>query len=188
MAELVDHLERFLGPIQEGWNLDVDGVKMPFQIVRFDKGSGPGTISFSTLGLSRLGLPSPASSQVIRHELLFLAPDNLRDGPIPSLLQQVAMDALNGKRALLRGDVLGPQGPLLPGSPMEALYVGMPVYFPDEFGSCEVEGDSVVIAWLIPISKSEATYVADHGWPAFEDCLVESDPDLTDVYRSSMSL
>jgi hypothetical protein len=98
------------------------------------------------------------------------------------------MEALNGNRALLRGEVLGPQGPLLPGSLMEALYVGIPVYFPDEFGSCAVGGDSVVIAWLIPISKSEATYVADHGWPAFEKRLVEIDPDLTDVFRSSMNL
>jgi len=186
MAELVEHLERYLGPIQEGWSIDADGLKLPFQVVRFDQGSGSGTISFSTLGLSRHALPSPASRQLIRHELLLLAPDSLRAGPIPSLLQQVALETLASGRALLRGDVLGPRGPLVPGSSMEAFYVGMPVYFPDEFATCEVEGESVVIAWLIPISRSEAAFVTEHGWPAFEERLVATDPDLTDVDRPSL--
>jgi hypothetical protein len=188
MAGLVEHFERFLGSIQLGWTHDADGVEMPFQVVRFEKGSGSGTVGFARLGLSRHGLPSVTSGREIRHQLLLLVPDSLRDGPMPALLHQVGMRALTSERALLRGDVLGPQGPLLPGSSMVALYVGMPVYFPDEFGSCEEDGHSVVIAWLIPISKLEAGYVARHGWGAFEERLVEADPDLTDAYRPSMDL
>ena len=186
MAGLIDHLERFLGPIELGWTHDADNVEMPFQVVRFGQGSGPGTVSFSTLGLSRYGLPSSTSGREIRHELLMIMPDSLRDGPVPSLLHQVGMDVLTTERPLLRGDVIGPKGPLVPGSSMEALYVGIPVYFPDEFGACQEDGHSVVIAWLIPISAQEAAYVGRQGWEAFEDRLVEADPDLTDVYRASL--
>lgn len=188
MSGLVEHLERFLGPIEVGWSCDPDGIEMPFKIVRFSYGSGPGTVSFCTLGLSRYGLRSTTSGREIRHEFLMVLPDSLRDGPAPSVLHQVGMDVLVSNRALLRGDVLGPQGPLFPGSSMEALYVGMPVYFPDEFASCREEEDAVVIAWLIPISAREANYVARLGWDSFEDRLVEADPDLTDVYRRSLAI
>lgn len=185
---LVEHLERFLGPLQLGWAVDADGFKMPFQVVRFEKGSGPGTISLATLGLGRHLLTSPTSGREIRHELLILAMKGMESGAIPSLLHQVGSAALRGHRALLRGDVIGPHGPLVAGSSMEALYVTAPVYFPDEFATYADAEGPVVIAWLVPISASEADYVARHGWSAFEDRLVEQDPDLTDFARQAMRL
>jgi hypothetical protein len=62
---------------------------------------------------------------------------------------------------------------------MEALYAAVPVYLPDEFGQF---GD-VVIVWLVPVSRSEADFVFVRGWPAFEERLIDIDPDLTDVDR-----
>ncbi|WP_284753254.1 hypothetical protein [Arthrobacter sp. efr-133-R2A-120] len=47
---LIEHFEQVLGQIEVGWRDDADGRGMPFQIVRFPQGSGPGTISFTTLG------------------------------------------------------------------------------------------------------------------------------------------
>jgi hypothetical protein len=188
MAVLVDHFERYLGPIQEGWAVDADGAQMPFQIVRFDHGSGPHTVSFATLGLGRYPLPSPSTGRAIRHELLMLAPERLARGPLPSLIQQIGTAAIAGRRALLRGDVIGPHGPVVAGSQMGAFYVAMPAYFPDDFATCECEEGSVVIAWLVPISATEAEYVARRGWEAFEDRLVEQDPDLTDFGRQPMRL
>lgn len=117
-----------------------------------------------------------------------VVPESLTAGPVPSLLHQVAMNALAQQSALLRGDVLGPQGPILPESSMEAFYVGMPVYFPDDFSTCEEQGRTIVIAWLIPISRTEADFVFNHGWSAFEDQLVDHDPDLTDPLRPSLQL
>jgi hypothetical protein len=38
MATLIDHLERFCGPILHGWANDPDGRKMPFQIVQMESG------------------------------------------------------------------------------------------------------------------------------------------------------
>jgi hypothetical protein len=185
---LVEHFEKGLGQIEVGWSVDADGRRMPFQIVRFPQGSGPGTISFATLGLGRYPLTSPDPDIEIRHELLMLAPESLRDGVLPSLIQQVGEETIHSQRPLLRGDVIGPRGPLIPGSQMEALYVTLPVYFPDEFATCEEDDHTIVIAWLVPISAGEAHYIVHHGWADFEDRLVEQDPDLTDFGRQPIRL
>lgn len=161
---------------------------MPFQVVRYDQGSGPGTIGFSTLGLGRFPLSSPTSGRAIRHELLMIAPKTMESSAIPSLLLQVGSAAVKGRRALVRGDVIGPYGPLLPGTSLEALYVTSPVYFPDDFAIFEGDDQPVVIAWLAPISASEANYVASHGWDAFEGRLAEQGPNLTDFGREAMHL
>ena len=64
----------------------------------------------------------------------------------------------------------------------------MPAYFPDDFATFEGGHDPIVIAWLVPISRAEASFVAQRGWGAFEDVLVEQNPDLTDFYRGSTKL
>ncbi|MBO0745953.1 MAG: suppressor of fused domain protein [Candidatus Dormibacteraeota bacterium] len=182
---LVDHLERYLGEIEGGWSVDKDGHDMPFQVVRFPRGSGSGTVSFATLGLSRYPQPS-YSGKEIRQELLMIVPDRLRDGPVPGLLQQIGMEVLAAARPLLRGEVIGPRGSLVAGSPMEAVYAAIPVYFPDDFAVYEGDDEPIVIAWLVPISAREASYVKQYGWEAFEQHLAETDPDLTDVFRPSL--
>lgn len=185
LVSLVDHLERYLGEIEAGWSRDADGREMPFQVARFPRGSGDGTVSFTTLGLSRHALRSPSGKE-IRHELMMIVPDRLRDGSIPGLLQQIGMEVLAATRPLLRGDVIGPRGELVAGSGLDAIYAAIPVYLPDDFAVYEDNSQQVAIVWLVPISAREASYVRTRGWKAFEDRLVESDPDLTDIFRPSL--
>jgi hypothetical protein len=188
VTTLVDHFERVLGPIHTGWSVDPDGAPMPFQIVRFAGGADADSVGYSTLGLSRYPLSSPTSGREIRQELLMLAPDSLSPDRVVSLLLQVGSTALRARRALLRGDVIGPAGALVPQSSLTALYVTMPVYFPDAFATFTDEDGDVVIAWLVPISTREADFVSRRGWDAFEDKLVDQDPDLVDFTRAGMSL
>lgn len=187
--DLVEHFERTLGPIEYGWSVDPDGAKMPFQIVRFTRGSAPESVSYSTLGLSRKALPSPNSQQLIRHELLMLAPESLAPDHIASILHQVGEMVIKRGRALLRGDVIGPAGALVFGATVTALYVTSPSYFPEDFAVFDAgEHGAVVIAWLVPITDCEADYASNHGWDAFEDKLVEQDPDVVDFHRPEMTL
>lgn len=183
---LPSHLEAYLGPIEAGWQKNADGAEMPFQVARFAKGSGEGTISFATLGLSNHALDG--KTKKIHQELLMIMPETLRDGPVPGILQQVGAAALSSNRALLRGDILGPRGQLFPNSSMEALYVSIPVYLPDEFAVYAQGRNEIVMAWLVPISGSEARFAHKHGWREFEDRLAEIDPDLTDAYRQPVPL
>jgi hypothetical protein len=106
---------------------------------------------------------------------------------LPSILQQVAVEAVRRGLAYLRGDVLGPRGLLFSGTTLEALYVSIPVYFPDAFATARTEKlGEVIFAWLIPITRSESDYVFSNGWHRFEEKLVLEDPDLLDVFRLSV--
>lgn len=183
---LIDHFERVLGPIEVGWSTGPDGLPMPFQIVRFAGGSDEDSMGYSTLGLHRTPLISPVSGRAIRQELLMLAPRAMPPEHVASVLFQVGSRVLATGQPLLRGHVLGPAGPVVPGSTLTALYVTMPVYFPDDFATFPDPSGDVVIAWLAPISTAEAGYVGRHGWEAFEDQLVEHDPDLVDFERPSL--
>ena len=70
---------------------------------------------------------------------------------------------------------------------MEAIYVSLPIYFPDEFSVYSQNEIDIAIAWLIPISRSEARYVRERGWRDFEQRLAEIDPDLVNVYREPLT-
>ena len=187
MAKLVEHLEKHLGRIEKGWDRTPDRDDIPFQVIACRGGAHAGVRAFSTLGLSSQGLRSAVSEKVIHQELFLAVPETFGEANLPALLQQVGLEAIEANLAYLRGDVIGPRGPLLDGKTFEALYVAMPVYFPDSFGACRLSDSvTVVIAWLIPITKREAAFVARQGWGAFEDRLVRTDPNLFDLDRGSI--
>jgi hypothetical protein len=189
MHTLIDHFEAHLGPIETGWDTNELGERTPFLVVRFGRGPVECSITFATLGLSNTALTSPLSGKRIRHELVVVVPAGLRVSNIPGILQQVAEEALAAGRPYLRGEVIGPRGPLFEGTRMEALYVASPVYFPDSFAYFESSVlNTVVLAWLVPITANEARFVWEHGWDAFEDRLVELDPDLVDIHRDEVPL
>ncbi|MCB0918705.1 MAG: suppressor of fused domain protein [Actinobacteria bacterium] len=186
MSNVVEHLERHLGPISYGWATEADGERLPFQVARFDLVPIQGVTAYSTVGFGRFPLHSTASGSRMRLELLMMVQADQADGPFPAILQDLAGELLSSGHAILRGDVIGPRGPLISGSDMQALYAARPVYLPDEFATAYEDGESVNIVWMVPITEDEAVFVADQGWSAFEDLLVERDPELTDFNRSSL--
>jgi hypothetical protein len=103
---------------------------------------------------------------------------------LQSVLEFVARQLAEGRDPLTRGDVIGPAGPLVPGSPMEALYVCQPTYFPDDVATFPLaEGGIGRLWWLIPIHASEARLIEGRGAESFEDLLVSEDPDLLSLDR-----
>ncbi len=185
---MVEHAERFLGPVQRGWSTDPDGGSMPFQIVEYEHGSDPESVAYSTLGLSRAGLVSPTSGREIRQELLMVLRRSVPADVALSLLWQVGLTVLESGEALLRGHVVGPAGRLAPETDLTALYVTTPVYFPDELAWFAGADGDVAVAWLVPIGTEEAQLVLERGWDRFEDLVEEQDPDLVDLQRPSMRL
>jgi hypothetical protein len=186
MKNLPQHLESFLGPIEGGWK-DADGTDWPFYVLRFSGGPVANAVTYTTLGLHSTPMLSPVSGMQIRHELLIMARPAFCDRNIPAILHQVGMDAVSTNRPYLRGEVIGPRGELLEGTKMEALYVTLPVYFPDSFATyTSPEGRSCVFAWLVPITCKEAEFVRHKGWERFEDELYRSNPNLIDLKRESI--
>jgi hypothetical protein len=184
---VIAHLENFCGPIVHGWRGDPDGKKMPFQIVQMERGPISGTTTYSTLGLGKIPLPARNSDKIIRHERVMLSRSNAVPGNLPALLQQVAMEAVQRKFAYLRGEIIGPRGQLFNNSTVTALYVSIPVYFPEGFTGVDDDVGRVIFAWLIPITDQEASLVNQVGWSEFETRLEAQDPDLLDFKRMSIA-
>ena len=105
-------------------------------------------------------------------------------GNAAGLLFQLAAGLIAHGRGLLRGEVIGPRGPLFGSGPMTALYAAIPVYLPEGFAICDTGTVTVVMTWLVPITDAEADYVRTHGWSAFEEALVTEDPDLVNLSRN----
>jgi Suppressor of fused protein (SUFU) len=183
--DLVGHLESHLGAIIEGWSEAEKGSQPPFQVVRFEDQPMKGTATFTTLGLSNVILGQHSKSS-IRLELVFCCYDRFITWDIPKLLTSIGNQILLSKEAYMRGQVLGPAGPLFKDCSLEALYCARPVYFPETFQEYQSTNPSTFFVWLIPITKREATYVGLEGWSQFEDILVEKNPDLLDLERESV--
>lgn len=187
MNKFMQFLEEHLGEIRYAWSEDEFGEKLPFQIVKFSKGPFQGTTTYSTLGLSNHILKSSVSEKEILQELIIVSDSRFGDENIPSILQQVGLSILKNHSSLLRGEVIGPYGPLFDDSRLEALYSSIPVYFPDKFHTFAIDKkSSIVMTWLIPITSEEARFINFNGWDKFEDILEEIDPDLVDFYRESI--
>jgi hypothetical protein len=154
-----------------------------FQVIECGDGFGPGTTAYATLGLSRHTLHSRASGRVIRQELIIAARES---GPtmFPGILQQVGMEVLESHHAPSARRGVGTARTVAAGFGETALYVSMPAYLPDDSWTCPSEEGDVHLAWLVPVTTSEAEYVTAHGWSAFADRLVEVDPDLLDLRRA----
>ncbi|TQJ36759.1 suppressor of fused domain protein [Arthrobacter sp. SLBN-122] len=182
MAHLVEHFERYLGTISEGWSKDADGNPQHAQVVKFADGPLDGVTAYSTLGLSRHELALPGKAPV-RMELLILVRRGHFERYVPSIMQQLVQEVIHEGRAPLRGEVMGPRGALDPDTGLEAFYFGVPVYQPEAFATCEDSEGPIVISWLVPLFPAEASFVATRGWPALEDLLIQNDPDVTDWRR-----
>jgi hypothetical protein len=178
---LIAHVERELGPIMRGLTSDrTPGI--PVAII--EDRPVPGATAYCTLGLSKHCFHS-AAGRKFRQELLGCSWHRFDELAPEAILSAVAEELLATHTALVRGEVIGPRGPLVAGSALEALYCSQPVYFSDALATFAGSEPATVFVWLVPISAAEARYVADRGWSAFEDHLVARDPDLLDLLRPS---
>jgi len=173
---LIGHLEKYLGRITGGWSGEALG-GAPFQIALFEKVPIRDCVGYVTVGLSEHEVRSRVSGKPIRQELMIVV-----RGGVPAaadLLRQIGQEIVGSGSPLLRGDIVGPRGPLWSNSRLEAFYAALPVYFPDALAECDLGGEKkCAIVWLIPISRNETAFVGSHGWAAFERLLVRSNPDL----------
>ena len=181
---LVEHLEAHLGDIAGEWDVDPGGSELPFRIVHYaGDGGGPapaGMEVFSTLGLSDFTLGELGA----RIELLMIAPRRLTSGTIPPILLHAGVLPIDADDAPDLGDTYTEVAELGEVSPMDALYVGRPLYQPAGFSPFDNGSERVVFWWLIPVYDDEAAFVEEEGWEAFEQLMWDLDVDPTDFTRS----
>jgi hypothetical protein len=165
---------------------DSNGDRLPFQIVRFAGVPVEGATTFTTLGLSRVPLQD-LDGRSFHQELIFGCHKRFESWNIPALLQQLGHQALSAGRVFLRGESVGPRGPLFPSSSLEGIYFALPVYWPDDLSVFKPGADGAIqMSWALPVFPSELDLVRRHGCSQFEDVLSAEDPDLLDLTRGAV--
>lgn len=183
--DLVEHLERHLGPLDAGWKPRGEADE-GIRVVRFADQPEPGVTTYVTLGLSRRPLPMPGGRQV-RQELLFVADDRAPAEQVASFLMTFAEWVAGRGRALLRGDVVGPGPSLIPEVACDSIYAAIPVLHEDGLATFPGSEPPTVIVWAMPLRRSEAELVRERGWESFEDLLERRPPDFADLDRPAVA-
>jgi hypothetical protein len=187
VADLIEHLESFLGLITGGSRGD-DATPEGVQVAWF----GPdvpfgGVTTLVTVGLSRrhLGLPNGGA---LHQELVMHVPTDDYPARAAGLLFQVAGEMVRRRAGLQHGQVIGPRGPLFPGSQTTAMVATSPRYLPESFAVCHTESVPVVLVWLIPITTGEAEVIQTSGWGTLEQAFAAQNPGLADPARAEVAL
>ena len=173
---IIDHLESYLGTIERGWG------ELKLQVAKFAGAPDKGVSTFCTLGLSRTPLPM-RDGRLVRQELLMSVAARYQDSAVAGFLLAFSEYVLSKNRALLRGDVVGPAAPLIPGVLASAVYCAMPVFFPDEFATFRGSDPPTVLVWLVPQPAAEAEFARRVGWDRYETTLEEGEVDFWNLDR-----
>ena len=183
---IIDHFERFLGPIQESWQLMQDGEKCPFQVVRCT-GRVENTSIFCTLGLGNHSFKETLdlTGQPVRHELLIAIPESFGTGTIPALVQQLGVISLERHKAFLRGEVIGGSHFVFSGLQFRGFYASTPSFVEgDDFDIyVRQDGQPVVMIWMIPVYEREIEFIRTQGWNRFEDLIIMKNLDPVELLR-----
>jgi len=184
---LQDHLGRYLGPIAASWQRPSRVGEPSVQLLRFDNKPSKGLTTMTTLGLSKFALRSRSGTQ-FRQELVLSCGDCANGAKVKPLLDLVADELITEGRALSRGDLLGPHGPLIPGAEVTALYATIPVFYPSAFAQWNGSTPPTIFVQLIPITTDEAELRRKREPEEFEKYLEMADPDVFDFARRSTLL
>lgn len=119
----------------------------------------------------------------IRQELVFTAYRNFQSEQIASFLSTFAEYLVSANKALLHGDFIGPETPIIFGTVLNSIYSTVPMIFEEDFAVFHDSSPPTVFVWIIPIHEEEANYIRFNGWDKFEDLLEREDPELWDLTR-----
>lgn len=180
--KLIEHLEDHLGIISSGWGDQKR--ENGLQVVYFKDQPFEDINTYATVGLSDIELSMDGSST--RQELIFVAYRNFSGDMIASFLITLAESMVASNKALLRGDVIGPSGPIIFGSALNSIFSAPPMIFPESFANIHGTGPVIILPWIIPIHEEEANFVRLYGWTKFEELLERENPELWDLRRSSI--
>lgn len=180
---LIAHIEKHLGKIDKGWKLKND--QLTIQVARFTNQPFEGVATYVTLGLSDHLLNLKEGKDVLQ-ELVFSTYDKYPSEQIASFMVTFAEYILSRKKALLRGDVVGPSSSLIPGVSVSGIYSSIPVFFDDDFYIYEGSLLPTALVWLIPLLSYECDFVKQNGWNSFEDMLESKDPYFFDLNRMAV--
>jgi suppressor of fused protein SUFU len=183
---LIEHLESYLGTMAGGSSGD-GSTPQGVQVVWFPDAPWAGVTTLVTLGLSRRHLALPDGEAM--HQELMMHVRNDHASYAVGLLFQVAGQMVDRRSALRHAQLIGPHGPVFPGSRLTAMVAISPHYMPERFEVCRLEEDvPAVFAWMVPITTGEADMLRTSGWESLQKAFAAQDPDLADPARPEIAL
>jgi hypothetical protein len=175
------HYAQFLGEPSTGYLVKLkEHPEGQYDIAQYEDVPWKGAVTLATCGFSDVPL------HMFRQELVLLCYERFVSKDLILMLAGVMEMVADSQHPLLQGRVLVPwlnDESLMENTTMSSLYSAVPTYFPDEFQIMRDAEESIDVGWLIPIHRSEADWIKEHGWEAFESRLVELDPDVIDLTR-----
>jgi hypothetical protein len=182
-SPVIRHVETHLGLIDPAvgywaWNR-ADGSCL--QLVAFRNQPRAGATSLCSLGLGHHQFCSPRGH--VRQELILTCWDRFVSDDLARLVPVAADYALDGHVALSPGRVLGPAGPLITGSGLQALLCLEPFLHHASFAVCTDTQPATELIWLVPISVDEAREAAN-GHGVLLSRWEQEGVDLLDWYRA----
>jgi hypothetical protein len=178
---LPEHYERHLGSIARGWHDEEQ--KHGIQIVSFENQPEVGVNTFATLGLSQYAFKQTTKPEIAQ-ELLISVSNKFSADAIAGFLISLSEYVVRRDKALLRGEVIGRDNPIVAKSMLTAIYVTNPSMFDKSLTEFASALRPTVFAYLVPITSGEAALVRELGWRWFEEQLRIQNPDICDFSRT----
>ncbi|MCQ9641432.1 suppressor of fused domain protein [Chryseobacterium sp. WG14] len=177
--KVIEHLEKYIGEISRG--ADIVDKKYDLTISLYDNIPFEGIRTFITLGLNRYFID-------YYFELIFVCKSNYDENEIASFLTSFSEYLIDGKKGILKGDVITFDFTLTSETKMNSLYFTLPFYFDYDLQELQLEDRAVIFPLIIPIYNEEAELIREKGWNSFEEFLEENEiDDLWDLNRESYS-
>jgi len=187
MAEVhpvIQHIESLLGRIDPEvgcWHWTFrDGSTLAGAAFRDHPHAGATTVC--SVGLGRHTLCSTRGH--IHQEVLLACWHRYLSERLTKLVALVAEDVLASHIALSPGRVLGPAGPLIPNSGLEALLCLEPRLHGAALGVCGNTQPVTEFVWLVPITPAEAQEVSASGYEELFARWEWENVDLLDWHRA----
>lgn len=181
-AHVFDHLVAHLGTPEGSWGVDVNADRASLQVLRFHDKPGPGIDSYVTYGVSRRLLEQRSGTPVRQEYIVCVAKERDPETAV-DLLSAVGGSAAARGVALRIGEIIALEVGIGPDRRFHHLVAVAPTWFRDSFFILNTVVPPVAIAWLIPVLPDEVAFADMRGSDAFEDALIQADPDVHDLER-----
>jgi hypothetical protein len=178
-----DHIESQLGAPTEVFV--VDGPGAGFRILELGGVPHADAVTYVTEGISAKPLRQPSGPSV-RQEFVLAVRRSQASDEARRPLGTVGDHVFSSGQAVVRGEVIDGQAPLVPGSRLSAVCCLAPAILPKDSWLYEDTDPPTMYVWLVPLSPAEAAFARDLGPDEFEGVLVDAQDmvDLLDVQRS----
>ena len=178
-------IEQRLGKISQAWKFGLG--TSHYHICEFENQIFHNIRFHGTIGFSEQSLLTKDGKKETYQEFVVGVDKNDDSKWIPAVLEQICSSLTQQNSPVLRGDILGPHGPLHSSTTLTAFYATYPFFLDEHLHVLNVNLKQRILVWLIPIYDTEVRFIEKNGWQTFEDILEQNIGSLTQMDRHALA-